>query len=178
MRELTATHCPVCNSSGSSTQLPPCLSLSVQPTPPPPMAPVPSSLEPAWWLSGLGIQNLSIIRAPSGAASGVPEHIKMPKSEAPPHPISGGLCLRLHFRSPDRKWAGGSASRHLKATSCFPAALCQPWGCAPWLHPQSLPRALSQQLRGDRMVDMIAKLTRRKSRLPQGQVGDPCIEGS
>lgn len=129
-------------------------------------------------VSGLGIQNLSIIRALSGAASGVPEHIKMPKSEAPPHPISGGLCLRLHFRSPDRKWAGGSASRHLKATSCFPAALCQPWGCAPWLHPQSLPRALSQQLRGDRMVDMIAKLTRRKSRLPQGQVGDPCIEGS
>ncbi|XP_033619039.1 rho GTPase-activating protein 27 [Fukomys damarensis] len=43
-------------------------------------------------------------------------------------------------------------------------ALCQPWGCAPWLHPQRFPRAWSQQLRGDRMVDVIAKLTRKQSR--------------
>lgn len=28
------------------------------------------------------------------------------------------------------------------------------------------------------MVDMIAKLTRRQSRPPRGQVGDLCIEGS
>lgn len=43
---------------------------------------------------------------------------------APP-PTQRQLCLR-HFRSPDRKPVTASASRHLKATSCFPVTLCQP----------------------------------------------------
>lgn len=42
------------------------------------------------------------------------------------HTRPQAACLMQHFRSPDRKWAGGSASHHLKATSCFPIALCQP----------------------------------------------------
>lgn len=99
-------------------------------------------------------------------------HNNAPNLQQPPAPI-----LRQHFRGTNRKWAGGSASRHLKATSCFPAALCQPWGCAPWLHPQNFPRAPSQQHREYRMVDMIAKLTRRPSQALRGQVGDPSIGG-
>lgn len=81
-------------------------------------------------VSGPGIQNSLVIRALSGVVCGFPGHKNTPDRRHP-HPVSGSLCLRQHFRSPDRKWAGGSASRHLKATSCFPVALCQSWGCAP-----------------------------------------------
>ncbi|XP_015428005.1 PREDICTED: rho GTPase-activating protein 27 [Myotis davidii] len=84
---------------------------------------------------------------------------------------SSAACLMQHFRSPDRKWAGGSASHHLKATSCFPFALCQP-GLCPVAPPPKLPRAPSQQLGGDRMVDVIAKLTRRPSRALRVQVDE------
>ena len=81
-------------------------------------------------MSGPGIQNSLVIRALSGVVRGFPGHKNTPDRRHP-HPVSGSLRLRQHFRSPDRKWAGGSASRHLKATSCFPVAPCQSWGCAP-----------------------------------------------
>lgn len=68
-------------------------------------------------------------------------------------------------------------SRHLEATSCFPVTGCQPWGCVLVLHPQNLPRAPSQKVRGARMVDIIAKLTRRQSRALRAQVGDSGIRG-
>ena len=86
--------------------------------------------------SGPGIQNSLVIRAPCGVVRGFPGHKNTPDRRHP-HPVSGSLCLRQHFRSPDRKWAGGSASRHLKATSCFPVA-CASLGVVPL---NSTPRA-------------------------------------
>lgn len=41
--------------------------------------------------------------------------------------------------------------------------------------PRDIPRVQSQQLRLDRMVDVIAKLTRRQSRAMRAQVGYPDV---
>lgn len=103
-----------------------------------------------------------------GTASGVQETRRHPNLRPTPPPIRQ-LCLR-HFRSPDRKRAAVSASRHLERqllVSQLPCASPVLWSWAP---PPKPSQATSQQLRGAGMVDMIAKLARKQSRALRGQV--------
>lgn len=93
--------------------------------------------------------------------------MKTPTTCTTPHP--SGSFLR-HFRSPDRKPAAVSASRHLEATSCFPLALCHPRVVVRGSTPLSFPRLHPSNSEGAGMVDVISKLVRRQSRALQAQV--------